>query len=247
VDKTSDRCRCYSMTVGFVPFPGPSREHFWATLQFLGARYLVVDEPHISIGRETEYPETTLPRRPLVGPPGLWHVFQLSHPNVGNYSPTEVLTAASASEIVATLRKPDFDARTHVVLSAAIDESLVPARDMRLTPIRGGLHVLGKSSATSLVVLPQQFSNCLRPRDSRVRIVRADFLMTGLIFSGDLDTDILFDYGIFTPACRWADIADMKRLQVTIDLRMPHLSGDRLPPSWDGVVTRLRSAANAIK
>jgi hypothetical protein len=71
--------------------------------------------------------------------------------------------------------------------------------------------------------------------------------MTGLIFSGDLETDILLDYGIFSPACRWADIADMKRLQVSIDLRMPHLSGDRLLPSWDRVVTRLRSVANAIK
>jgi len=25
-------------------------------------------------------------------------------------------------------------------------------------------------------------------------------MMTGLMFSGDLDTDIVFDYGIFTPA-----------------------------------------------
>ena len=35
-------------------------------------------------------------------------------------------------------------------------------------------------------------------RDERVRLIRSDFLMTGVIFLGEVDTDILFDYGIFT-------------------------------------------------
>ena len=60
--------------------------------------------------------------------------------------------------------------------------------------------------------------------------MRADLLMTGVIFSGDVDTDILFDYGILTPRCRRADLADMRRLQIDVGSRMPHLSGDRLFP-----------------
>ena len=95
----------------------------------------------------------------------------------------------------------------------------------------GGLHVSGHSEGTSLVVLPQQFSNCLRARDQRVRLVRANLMMTGLIFSGDLDTDIDFDYGIFTPNCRRADLADMKQLDLRIDLRMTRLSDDHLCPA----------------
>jgi hypothetical protein len=73
---------------------------------------------------------------------------------------------------------------------------------MRLSQIRGGFHLSGRSSDTSLVVLPLQFSNCLRGRDERVQVVGADFLMTGVIFSDQVDTDILFDYGILTPGCR---------------------------------------------
>jgi hypothetical protein len=96
-------------------------------------------------------------------------------------------------------------------------------------------------------VLPQQFSNCLRARDERVRLVRANLMMTGLIFSGDLNTDIVFDYGIFTPACRRADLADMKRLDLKIDLRMAHLSGDRLFPDWKHAMAKLRAIAGAIK
>ena len=80
-----------------------------------------------------------------------------------------------------------------------------------------------------------------------MRVVRANLMMAGLIFSGDLDTDIVFDYGLFSPACRRADLADMRQLDLKIDLRMPHLSGDRLFPDWDGAVARLRTAARALK
>jgi hypothetical protein len=37
------------------------------------------------------------------------------------------------------------------------------------------------------------------------------------------------------------------RSPTKIDLRMPHLSGDRLFPDWDGAVARLRAAARALK
>ena len=138
------------------------------------------------------------------------------------------------------MREEQFDFAKQVVLSAPVREPLVAARDMRLSLIRGGLHVSGTSDGTSLVVLPQQFSNCLRARDNRVRIVRADLMMTGVIFSGEIDTDILFDYGIFTPRCRWIDLADLKRLQMKIDLRMPHLAGRPLVPDWNDLMTNSR-------
>jgi hypothetical protein len=80
-------------------------------------------------------------------------------------------------------------------------------------------------------VLPQQFSNCLRASDGRVRLVRANLMMTGVIFSGQLYADIHFDYGIFRLGCRWAGLADMRRLDLKIDLRMAHLSADRPIPN----------------
>ena len=95
-------------------------------------------------------------------------------------------------------------------------------------------------------MLPQQFTNGLRARDERVRLVRADLMMTGVVFPGDLDTDIVFDYWIFSPALRCAGLADMKRLGLKIDLRMAHLSGDRIFPDWGGVWAKLRAALAAI-
>jgi len=85
---------------------------------------------------------------------------------------------------------------------------------MKLSVIRGGWHVSGRSDGTSLIVLPQQFSNCLRANDNRVRLVRANLIMTGMIFSKAVDTDMSFNYGIFSPGCRRADLADMKQLGI---------------------------------
>jgi hypothetical protein len=70
--------------------------------------------------------------------------------------------------------------------------------------------------------------------------------MTGLIFSGDLDGDVVFDYGIVMPACRGADLADMKRLDLKIDLRMAHLLGDRLFPGWRIVASFALLALRAV-
>ena len=86
----------------------------------------------------------------------------------------------------------------------------------------------------------------VRARDSRVSFVRANLLMAGMIFSGDLGTDIVFDYGLFSPNCRRLDLADVKKLDMQIDLRMPHLTGDRVFPDWDGSIGKLRATWEAI-
>jgi hypothetical protein len=231
---------------GFVPMVGASGERFWRTLQMFGTRYYISSDPRmIPLGHGGHTVE--LPHRPHGGKPGTWHIVVLPRPNVGDYSPIEVTTAGSASEIVAKMRAPGFDFTGQAVLSAPLAEPLVAARDIRLSRRRGALHLSGHSDGTSLVVLPQQFSNCLRARDPRARIVRTNLMMTGVIFSGSVNTDIVFDYGLFSPGCRRVDLADMKRLDLRIDLRMPHLTvGPRLP-DWRVAAATLRGAAGQIR
>jgi hypothetical protein len=220
---------------------------YWGALQMFGVRYsaerTLLPDP-VSPGSIP----ITKPHRPVE--PGLpfdtWYIYELPRPNIGNYSPTEVVTAQSGAEIMAMLGQSDFDFTRRVVLTAALDRPLVPARDMRLSVIRGGLHVSGRSDGTSLVVLPQQFSHCLRARDGNVRFVRANLMMAGMIFSGAVDSDIMFDYGLFSPGCRRADVADLKQLDLKIDRRVPHLSGDRLFPNWDDALIKLGPTANAV-
>jgi hypothetical protein len=225
---------------GFVPFPGPSWENFGKAMQLFGMRYYLTSYGRVPANDQSGYPLVTLPRRPFRKEPGLWYVYEYPRPNVGNYSPTEITTARSGPEIVAKMSASGFDFAKQAVLSAPLAERLVEARHMRMSRIRGGWRVSGQSERTSLVVLPLQFSHCLRATDSRVRFVRADLMMAGMVFSGNIDTDIIFDYGIFSPGCRRDDIRESRQLDLRIDLRMPHLTGDRVFPDWDGTVARLR-------
>ncbi|MFL5069469.1 MAG: hypothetical protein ACJ8D9_07750 [Xanthobacteraceae bacterium] len=221
---------------------------YWTALAMLGARYAAVLLP-LPNQFNPGLTVLTAPHRPTAPylQPGTWHIYELPGPNVGGYSPTEVMTPTGGADAMAILARPDFDFTKQVVLSAPLDVPLVPASDMRLSIIRGGLHVSGTSAGTSLVVLPQQFSHCLRARDSGVRFVRANLMMAGMVFSGNLDTDILFDYGLLSPGCRRADLGDIKQLDLKIDQRAPHLEGDRLLPDWNGAMSRLRAARAAIK
>jgi hypothetical protein len=247
---------------GFMPFVSPYPEVFSRVLPMLGTRYFVVGnhsdpfyfiplayEVGRSLARQSGYPVIALPQgaHHNPGPPSAWYIYELSRPNVGNYSPTQTLTAETGAAAAAIMIQPNFDFTTQVVLSNAIDKSLVPARNMQMSLIRGGLHVSGHTDGTSLVVLPQQFSHCLRARDGSVRLVRANLMVTGVIFSGEIDTDIISDYGLFTPRCRWADISDIKKLKMQIDARVIPISGEGLFPSWEASMAKLGAAVSAIK
>ena len=199
---------------------GVSFSMLFRTFRAFGVRYLGGYEPlHIPGIDDLKY--TSFPRRQPGNPPGNWVIHEIPNINLGNYSPTEVTIGRSAAEMIAALAAPDFDFTRQAVLSQAvlsigIHDHLVAARDVQLSVIRGGLHFSGRSDGTSLVVLPLQYSNCLRVHDNRARLVRANFIMTGIIFSGAIDSDISFDYGIFSPGCRRGDFADMKQLGIKL-------------------------------
>ena len=231
---------------GFSLAPGHSEEVYLRLLQLLGARYHVSDH-ELPSPAHADFPVSIFPRRPPSLKDGLWYVYEMPHPNIGNYSPTEVRTAGSGAETAAMMAEPNFDFTRRAVLSVDVPQSFVPARDMRFSLIRGGWHVSGHSDGSSLVVLPQQFSHCLRARDERVRLVRANLMMMGMIFSGDVDTDIVSDYGIFTPRCRLADIADMKQLDPRINVYNPRVTNGPLFPDWNSALATLAAAASAVK
>jgi hypothetical protein len=180
----------------------------------LGVRYVGGYVP-LRIRGMDDFPSVSFPRRSPFSS-GLWVIHEIPDVNVGNYSPTEITVAPSAAETIDALASPNFDFSRQAVLSTELRGRLVPARDMQLSVIRGGWHVSGRSDGTSLVVLPQEFSNCLRARDERVRLVRADLILTGVIFSDSVDTDISLDFGIFSPGCRRADLADVKQLGLKV-------------------------------
>jgi hypothetical protein len=188
----------------FFPQVGPTWERFLKLLPLLGIRYYVVGD-HLSpscpeieklssnsgvhnclklLADRAGFPVEVLPQgaHHNLGPTARWHIYEIPHPNLGDYSPTIPITAETGAAAAAIMIQPNFDFTRQVVLSTETDKSLVPAHNMQMSLYRGGLHVSGHTDGTSLVVLPQQFSHCLRARDPSVRLVRANLMMTGMIF-----------------------------------------------------------------
>ncbi len=220
---------------------GGSYDVLFKTFQALGVRYVLNHAP-FHAADERKFAGLSFPRRHPADPDGQWQIYQLPHPNVGNYSPTEIVLADSGAQIIAGLAKTDFDFRRQVIV-AADQGPLVPARDMRLSMNRGGgFHISGHSDGTSFVILPQQFTNCLKTSDSRVRIVRANLMWTGVIFSGDIDADIWFGYGMFSPGCRRTDLADMRRLGLVLPAAAKTAEGGQ-----GDIMSRLRAAIAAVQ
>jgi hypothetical protein len=230
----------------FSPFGGGGTfKTLVKALQALGVRYLLVYNRFAEADKEL-MPAWTFTRRQPRGSSGTyqlrkWEVYELPAPNLGNYSPTHIVPADSAAEIIARLGDADFDFRRDVVVTG-VAEPLVPARETRLSIMRGGLHFSGESAGTSLVLLPQQFFNCLRSSDENVRIVRANLTSAALLFSGKVDTDISLRYGLFSPACRRDDLADLKRLCIVLSG-----SANKAKHDWQSIKNRLHAAMAAIK
>jgi len=106
---------------GFMPLVNPSPEVFSRVLPVRGTRYFVVGD-HIdrfnlvslahqvgqSLANQSARPIMVLPQglHHNVGPNSVWHVYELSAPNVGNYSPTEVLVAETGAQAAEMMIQP---------------------------------------------------------------------------------------------------------------------------------------------
>jgi hypothetical protein len=94
----------------FLPWIGEtgSYEVLLRTLQVLGLRDIAGYGPFPEAEAAT-FRSIAFPRRPTAAERGIWHVHELPRPNVGNYSPTELVTAHSGAAMLEFMRHPDFD------------------------------------------------------------------------------------------------------------------------------------------
>src|SRR5262249_7211846 len=88
----------------FWPWIGEtgSYEVLFRTLQVLGLRYIAGYGPFPEAGA-ARFPAIAFPRRPTAAEPRLWHVYWLPRPNVGDYSPTALLTTGSVPAMLVFL------------------------------------------------------------------------------------------------------------------------------------------------
>jgi hypothetical protein len=144
-------------------------------------------------------------------------IYELSNSNRGNYSPTKVMRAAAARDIIIAMSKPDFDGREFVVTDdEAIQGDLVAATDATMIVRMGGVDLRASSAGQSVLVLPVQYSHCWRIVSGRgATLFRANLMQLGVRFSGELHVELRQFFGPFWQSgCRAADAADTERLRM---------------------------------
>ena len=176
-------------------------------LRMLGVRYIVTNVETLG-DRAALRAAVTAPDTPGV------YLFELGDANLATYSSTRFVKAATADEIANRIR----DNRTRLDQIAVVSEDVPPtnakARNVAMTVELDGVRIRAVSDGPAHILLPVQFSHCLRVvNSSPARLTRANLLQTLVSFDGALDARLEFHFGLFADnKCRLRDGQDNKAL-----------------------------------
>lgn len=143
------------------------------------------------------------------------YIYRVANPNLGQFSPTTTVVARDASAILDQLQAPDFDGAKLAVVEAPITSPLVSSTNVSVQMNKGpSLRVTGHSDGVSLLVLPFDYSYCLRARGKSLEsMVPVNLAQVGLLIRGDADIEISYRFGLFAGvSCRKHDLERAKSL-----------------------------------
>jgi hypothetical protein len=110
----------------------------------------------------------------------------------------------NARDAINLLKNQNFDPRIHFTIDAPLETELVPATQASLIWEKNRIRVSARSSKTSLLVIPLEFSNTLRIHNDTLskanpapRLLRVNVALTGVLFSGTLEATIVPQFGPF--------------------------------------------------
>jgi hypothetical protein len=156
-------------------------------------------------------------RRNVPLPDGIdLRLYELHAPNLGDFSPRKVSAALKRADLARRLAAEPALLESETFAEQAVRQELVPIERSQMRFERGGVHVTASSRGQSALLLPVQFSHCFRPTgegSERVAVVRANAIHTLIVFVGELDIHLRWQYGFWrNSACRLRDAADMTAL-----------------------------------
>lgn len=176
-------------------------------LRALGVRFLITDFDMPSSAIKIH----TLP----VGEGESLFLYEITDINTGQYSPTRFLKVVDASAALEMISSSDLSSTT--IVFEDVPTNLSPAIHGSLKFHKGRVHIRAKAGQDqSFLLLPLQYSHCWKVETGNARIIRANLMQTGVIFSGDQDIYLRFGNGIFQgDNCRLKDIDEMKRINLS--------------------------------
>jgi hypothetical protein len=195
-------------------------------LKVLGVRFLLTDTPidGVQLRMQMRIPSPREDRARLgLSELELDHfdiyLYELTDVNVGQFSPTRFKVIPDAAKILAALSDSSLALEKMVIVDQPLRDGLTTATLKTFSVDRDRYRVRAVSDGPAMLLLPIEFSRCLRvsSRSAGVlpRLFRADLLLTGILFENELDADISFYSGPFSNSrCRLDDFADANRLDM---------------------------------
>lgn len=136
-------------------------------------------------------------------------IYRLDGANVGQYSPTRTIRVGTAEAALAAMAAGGFDPERDAVVEEDMPGDLVPAQSVSVVLDNGPtLRIRATSAGRSLLVLPFEYSRCLRlSGGARAELLPVNVQQLGLLFESEADIAIEYRYSVFANACRGDDLA----------------------------------------
>jgi hypothetical protein len=146
------------------------------------------------------------------------YLYEFDGVNLGQFSPTETKLAANANQALGYLADGEMAPDRTVVADEPLSGPLTKAKLELFTIGRDQYRVRANSAGRSILLLPVQFSRCLKIFDAAggaPRLFRADLMLTGVLFERQIDAQISLHTGPFhNPSCRLEDLADSDSMKM---------------------------------
>ena len=184
-------------------------------LRAAGVRFLIADlelaDPRVSLRAEQ--------RSSTAGP---IYLYEIADPNLATFSPTDTSKAATFGAAMEILQRDSRGLNRRAVVFDDIDGQFVAASQSEMWAERDGFHVSARSSGRSMLLLPVQYSRCLKitPESSKeglssARLRRVNGIQTLLLFDRSVDIHVRFEFGLFgTAHCRRQDAEDLRAIRI---------------------------------
>jgi hypothetical protein len=144
------------------------------------------------------------------------YLYELPHPNIAGFSPLKLSRAISPSELLQRIRANPALFESEAFVESAAAQPLVPVQRSEMIFERGAVHVTASSAGASALLLPLQFSRCFRlvaEHADQVKVLRANLIHTLVLFSGELDVRLKWEFSFWrNSGCRLRDAEDVRAL-----------------------------------
>ena len=178
-------------------------------LRAMGVRFIITDlELRANRARMTQV-------LPLSGGIALY-LYELSDPNVAGFSPLKLSGPISPAELLRRIAAEPAVLESEAFVDSPTAQILVPVERSQMVFERGAVHVTARSTGTSALLLPLQFSHCFRvegPQPDGIKVLRANLIHTLILFERELDLRLRWEFSFWrNRGCRLRDAEDARAL-----------------------------------